>query len=81
MIVGCYTLDLYCDAEGCTNPRPHTSDGGRGPLAQYTAETGGACRRDARRDGWRLRVREGRAICPQCPAPRGTRSLASRAPR
>ena len=79
MIVGCYSLDLYCDAAGCTNPRPYMSDGGRGPLAQYTAETGGACRKQARDDGWRLNLRNGTAKCPQCVSAKRARRNATTA--
>lgn len=58
MIVGGYTLDLYCDRESPTHlfqEFPH----------QYTGENGPACRRLARRHGWRLK-RNGEAICPKC---------------
>ena len=59
MIVGCYVLDLYCDLENPDHKYdefPH----------QYTAETGGKCRKDARREGWKLNLWEGTAICPKC---------------
>lgn len=66
MIVGCYTLDLYCSDPRCTRKGPLAGDGGRGPLAQYTHELGAVCRRHARRAGWILRLREGTATCPTC---------------
>jgi hypothetical protein len=58
MIVGCYSLHLYCDNEDVEHPYdefPHT----------YTAELGSKCRNAARRDGWRL-GRTGKAYCPLC---------------
>ena len=58
MIVGCYTLDLYCDNEGASchefDEFPHS----------YGAEFGSQCRAEARRDGWKLH--NGQAICPKC---------------
>jgi hypothetical protein len=61
VIVGCYTMDLYCDAADWQAPPheffefPH----------QFHAETYGECARQARRRGWRL-TRDDRAICPKC---------------
>jgi hypothetical protein len=61
MIVGCYDLNLYCDEPG-HKPRPAQD----GADAEYCAETGGECRRDARKAGWKLQMRNSRAICPTC---------------
>lgn len=62
-IVGCYTLDLYCDREGdCVEEYP------RSPQDQYNAESGGEARQQARRNGWRLNLKAGTAICPHCRA-------------
>lgn len=58
MIVGCYSLALYCDGPGCLVRRE--GDG------VFTAETGAECRREARKRGWRLNLRAGTALCPQC---------------
>jgi hypothetical protein len=58
MIVGCYTLDLYCELETEDHEYkefPH----------EYTDEYGSKCRSDARKSGWILR-RDGTAICPKC---------------
>ena len=74
VIVGCYSLDLYCDAEGCTTPRPHLGDRSCGPHAEYTHELGAECRRRARKAGWVLNVREGTAVCPTCAA-RGAKAV------
>lgn len=62
MIVGCYSLHLYCDAKD--HVRVYREPGSA--QAEFTAETGGECRRDARKLGWVLRMRSGRAICPAC---------------
>lgn len=67
MIVGCYTMDLYCDEQGCKNATArHTSDGRGAPPGQFYGETAGECRRAARRAGWKLSRRDGQghASCP-----------------
>lgn len=59
MIVGCYTLALYCDnKEGAHEYRefPH----------EFTNEFGTVCRANARRAGWKLDTKTGRAWCPKC---------------
>lgn len=66
MIVGGYTLELYCDGEGCPRQRPAVCGGNYSPLGEFSAETGEACRRAARRRGWRLDLRAGVAVCPEC---------------
>jgi hypothetical protein len=61
---GCYSLDLYCDREDEAWPNgrhsfqefPH----------QYTAETGGECRAQARKAGWLVGKKGSYAICPKC---------------
>ncbi len=67
MIVGCYCLDLYCDND-------HSYKDGRGIDGihahnefphSYTAEMGATCRRNARRNGWKLK-HNGFALCPKC---------------
>ena len=58
MIVGCYTLDLYCDLESEEHEYkefPH----------EFTHEFGSRARAEARKVGWILR-RNGMAICPKC---------------
>lgn len=69
MIVGGYTLDLYCDNSeikaGEVTDR-HGHDFQEFPH-QFYAETGEACRRKARKQGWRLDMRgAGKAYCPKC---------------
>ena len=58
MIVGGYTLDLYCDHKNKDheyNEFPHT----------YYEQLGSLCRKNARRDGWILH-KDGTATCPKC---------------
>lgn len=66
MVVGCYTLDLYCVRfRGC----PHQARYHEGADGQYSAESEAACRRNARRDGWRLLkddTDQHIAICATC---------------
>lgn len=60
MIVGGYSLDLYCDCISQAHrfeEFPH----------QFYAETGGNAREQARRKGWRL-YPSGHAACPECAA-------------
>ena len=59
MIVGCYTLDLYCDDETC---KPKFKEFPKNFIAEYGSE----CRAQARRAGWKLNLRDGTAICPRC---------------
>ncbi|KKM61296.1 hypothetical protein LCGC14_1533210 [marine sediment metagenome] len=67
MIVGCYTLDLCCDHP---KHKPTKSGGptiyGTCEPAQFTGPTAGACRKEARKSGWRLELDEGVAFCPVC---------------
>jgi hypothetical protein len=55
MIVGCYTLDLYCDAPNCKTTQPET----------FIHELGSTCRSLARKAGWYL-TGSGQAFCPTC---------------
>lgn len=59
---GCYSLDLYCD--NFTGAKDEVHGFGKFPW-QYTAETGGECRSEARKAGWIVRG-DGSAICPKC---------------
>lgn len=60
MIVGCYSLHLYCDfCEGNRNGNPADfSCGG-------TADSGAEARKEARAAGWRL-FNSGHCACPAC---------------
>lgn len=64
-IIGCYTLDLYCendkpvgevDLVHSHNEFPHS----------FCHESGSVCRKRARKTGWRLNLKEGKAVCPKC---------------
>jgi len=64
MIVGCFTLDVYCD-----NLKPEYDPNdihkwGEFPHV-YAGETRGACIKQARNDGWILVGRE-KHLCPKC---------------
>lgn len=63
MIVGCYSIDLYCD-NFVEYPYMH------GEPDQFTGETRGECIAKARRQGWivndKPREDGGRQICPMC---------------
>lgn len=54
-----FTLDLYCDAEGCE----------RYPsMDQFCARTEAEARRNARNAGWKLGRSAYRDCCPECQA-------------
>ena len=62
MQAGCYTLDLYCDVEGCTY---NARKGIYGP-DQFFSEFGSVCRRKAREAGWKLATKKDpRDLCPE----------------
>ncbi len=72
MIVGCYTMDLYCCAPGCP-VRPVAADTGAVAAmatAQFTGETASMCRHAARLAGWKLYRGDGggfeHAKCSRC---------------
>jgi hypothetical protein len=59
MIVGGYTLDLYCDVENEQHSYrefPH----------QFYAQTKQECYREARRCGWTINDKTGFCYCPKC---------------
>lgn len=58
MLVGCYTLDCYCD---CDNPLHEWREFPR----QFTGETRAECLRSARAHGW-VFLKDGQAKCPKC---------------
>lgn len=71
MIVGCYSMHLYCDTGNDEpgmpgdngNPTPHDyRDEGN---AEFTGRTEADCIRQAKALGWRF-TRNKRAICPRC---------------
>ncbi len=58
LIVGCYSLHLYCENRPCK--------GGAFRPAEYTRRTETMCLREARRDGWKVDKRTGQSECPAC---------------
>lgn len=59
MIVGCYSLHLYCDFdrhEKDTHTFPH----------EFTGRTEGECFKDARSKGWKIYPKDDKAKCPRC---------------
>ena len=64
MIVGGYSMDLYCDKAGCNNGHRGSNMG----EVQYVGETRSECVREARRDGWRFSRSKSpkEAYCPEC---------------
>lgn len=62
MIAGCFDLLLYCDnvLPGRFAQHRHAQPW------QYTGETRAECLAQARRDGWIVNYKSGRAICPAC---------------
>lgn len=63
MIVGCYTLDLYCAKQGEYDDGIHEY---KEFPHEYTSELGTKARWKARRDGWILNLKTGVALCPKC---------------
>lgn len=71
MIVGCYSMHLYCDTGNTEagmpgddgNTTPH--DWERPGTAEFTGTSEADCKRQAVALGWRF-TRDRRAICPMC---------------
>ncbi|TDW21051.1 hypothetical protein EV128_12220 [Rhizobium azibense] len=65
-VVGCYSMDLYCDTGGdpyggdCPY-RPY-----KGAQGQFTGRTERECLKTARSDGWTFREDATLAYCPKC---------------
>lgn len=58
MIVGCYSLDLYCDHPDGGQYRCTNWPG------QWTGTTDRNCYAQARRAGWKLDLRQRQVLCP-----------------
>ena len=68
VIIGCYSLHLYCDTEGCPNALASpTSSGGSRPPGEFTHDKNerGAMAK-ARRYGWKLDLENWTCFCPTC---------------
>lgn len=83
MIVGCYSLDLYCDKDQTGsfshNPKTGEHEDKYGHVLDefphnYTAELGSTCRARARADGWLL-TRQDKAHCPKCSGKRTAEAM------
>lgn len=82
MWAGCYSLDLYCDNQGCAKEYrtdtagclvdKHGHTWGEFPH-QYTGEFGADCKRRARKAGWVIKP-GGVALCPKCSGKANTSS-------
>ena len=65
MIVGCYTIHLYCDDEK-HDERTHSRRGLQLFDFQFSGLTESECLRNARRGGWSVNRPRGLATCPIC---------------
>ena len=72
MIVGCYSMDLYCsnDARCVGEIGPYQR---QVRFCGFTGETAAQCRKEARKIGWKFI--NGDVICPKCTAVRKTDNL------
>ena len=70
MIVGAYTLNLYCDRSGYgdspnpTCPRDKLATGGQ--VGEFVGRTRTDTIAQARRCGWLVKDAEDVCLCPQC---------------
>lgn len=69
MIIGCYTVNLYCEMAEENKTVCNVGWGYNGPPT-YTGETEGECLRAARMDGWLFTRKPRKAYCPECAARR-----------
>jgi hypothetical protein len=66
MVVGGYSLDLYCDfPDESWDHRGNAQFAGYG-RADFAAESGPEARAQAKRAGWKIDRGQMRAICPTC---------------
>ena len=65
MIIGGYTLHLYCDDEGHADKYPD-EDNAPTEMGEYSGNNAGATRRLARRAGWGVDLKNDKATCPAC---------------
>ena len=70
MIVGCYSLDLYCNnQEGRSYEQDMLLHAHKEFPHQFVGRTFSACKRQAVKDGWRF-SRNGNVYCPKCKGPK-----------
>jgi hypothetical protein len=68
-IVSGYTLALYCDNSQYSEYTSYEDIGDHeyGSFPQeYVGEFGSKCREKARKEGWKLDLKSGKAYCPKC---------------
>lgn len=73
MIVGCYSLHLYCDFG--KGPEGDQTHGGVRFLEfphEFTGKTESACLKEARKAGWKIYPAQRKAKCPKCVAATST---------
>ena len=68
MIVGCYSLDLYCDNFDLMKDQVEDSYGHRYDEFphQFTGYSRPECVRNARHRGWIVNIPANKAYCPGC---------------
>jgi len=60
-VIGCYALDLYCDAEIEQGVKLNYAS-----PATFTADRREDAIREARQQGWIVNEARNRAVCPAC---------------
>lgn len=71
MIVGCYSVDLYCDTGGDVFGGECPYRGYSGSQGEFTGQTEAECLRIARKIGWKFKEGNTLAFCPQCNSKKG----------
>ena len=69
MIVGGYSLDLYCENDEISHyllPSGIYLVGNTEVKHQYAGNTFIECARQARKDGWKINTKNHTCICPVC---------------
>ena len=61
MIVGCYSLDLYCD-----NEKVHKDEYPGMKSIELQGRSRESCLRQARQVGWKINIQKWTCYCPQC---------------
>jgi hypothetical protein len=65
MIVGCYSLELYCENQP-DRQKPDSVHGYEEFPSVYAAQRREDCERAARKDGWMINNKTGVCLCPKC---------------
>ena len=70
MIVGCYSMDLYCEAANAEYRSTHPEEMQQRCTdwpAQFTGRSEAQCVQKARAAGWTIRLKLGKCYCPNHP--------------